>query len=71
MASSRISTIAEQILADGVGHTDRVFSACCGQSEAIAALRETLAQSRELMAEIDAVLARGGGALIRDYYRKG
>jgi hypothetical protein len=71
MASSRINTIAEQILADGVDHTDRVFSACSGHSEAIAALSETLAQSYQLMAEIDTILARGGGALIRDYYRKG
>ncbi len=60
--------IAEQFRADGADHTDRVFRSCCGRLEAAASLRDTLAQSLELLAQSDAMLARGG-VFIRDYYK--
>jgi hypothetical protein len=48
--------------------TDRAFAARVGVFERIVAGRDTLARSRELMAQPDAMLARGG-AFIQEYYR--
>jgi hypothetical protein len=60
--------IAEQCRADVTDHTDRVFRACFGHADNVAAMRNSLFQSRALMVEVDAMLAKGDKALIEEYY---
>jgi hypothetical protein len=70
MASSeRLIMDVAQLAADGIDHTDRVFRARCELSDARAGVRLAVAESRELLTEIDAILAKGGKALIEAYYR--
>lgn len=58
-----------QLAADGADHTDRVFRARFELSDARAGARTAITESQELLAEIDAVLAKGGQTLIESYYR--
>jgi hypothetical protein len=61
----------EQLRADLAGTTDRMRRARANHSDAMAAAHNSLTQSRELLTEADALLAKGDNAFIEEYYRKG
>lgn len=70
MANSEHIPMAKY-LADGADHTGRVFRARCGDSKVMFAANQALTQSHELMAVAEAMLAKAGGAMIEEYYRRG
>jgi hypothetical protein len=67
--SERLIMAVAQLAADGVDHTDRVFRARCELSDARTGARLAVAQSQQLLAEIDAILAKGDKTLIEAYYK--
>jgi hypothetical protein len=67
--SERILMDVAQLAADAVNHTDRVFRGRFELSDARANARIAVTESRELLAEIDTILAKGGKTLIEAYYR--
>ncbi len=59
---------AAQFAADGTEHTGRVFRGGCGHFDVIAAVRNSLSEAQELLAEADAMLSKNG-VFIKSYYR--
>jgi hypothetical protein len=66
---TRLKVIISEFAADGADHTDRMFSLRRGHFDDTEAARNTFIQSRELLAEADAMLAKIDKALIQEYYR--
>jgi hypothetical protein len=64
-------TDLKQLRTDFVDNIDRMRRARAEHSDAMEATRDSITQSRALLTEVDAMLAKGEKAFIEEYYRKG
>jgi hypothetical protein len=67
--TSLVCLVLAQAAADGIEHTDRIMRARSELAVVKAEAHRSLAEAHTLAAEIDAMLANSGKALIEEYYR--
>jgi hypothetical protein len=65
---AELEQVSAQYASDGAAHTDRIFRGRSDVYGAVETARMALFEAQGLMAEIDAMLAKGGKALIQEYY---